>query len=164
MVPTPITALCCKGDETQRERQRVLYSQNAGNGLYPRLIVDFTVSNDTTPPYASVNGLPVYSKNPFVVAGPVTTMKAAIPMRPALLTIKCSTMSVVEAGLNGLTRRQTHRPNSVVAPTTRHTNSACALLTVPVMSSHGQYPSHPDKVDTVPPNVTMNSLPEYTFR
>lgn len=50
------------------ERQRLYYSKDAGNGLYPRLIVDYTVPPpDTTPPSASVSPLPSWSLSSFTV-------------------------------------------------------------------------------------------------
>lgn len=54
-------------DERVQERQRIYYSREAGNGLHPRLIVDYTYSTDTTPPTASVNPLPQWSQGSFTV-------------------------------------------------------------------------------------------------
>ena len=56
------------GDEGVQERQRYFYSLNANNGLYPRLVVDYTEYNDTTPPVASVNSLPQWSPSTFTVS------------------------------------------------------------------------------------------------
>ena len=55
-------------DERVQERQRKYWSLNANNGLYPRLIVDYTVSTDTTPPTASINSLPQWSQSSFTVS------------------------------------------------------------------------------------------------
>lgn len=58
------------GDERPEvERQRYYYSKEAGNNLYPRLIVDFTIPPpDNTPPFASVNPLPTWSRDTFQVS------------------------------------------------------------------------------------------------
>jgi hypothetical protein len=55
------------GDERVQERQRSFYTINANNGLYPRLVVDYTLSQDTTPPVASVKPLPTWSPHRFYV-------------------------------------------------------------------------------------------------
>lgn len=55
------------GDETVQERQRIFYALNAANDFYPRIVVDYSVSVDTTPPYATVNPLPTYVNDQFDV-------------------------------------------------------------------------------------------------
>ena len=65
----PNHGLFIQGDETQAlGRQRFFYSINAQNGLYPRLVVDYTLSTDTTPPVATVNPLPAWSPSSFTVS------------------------------------------------------------------------------------------------
>lgn len=55
------------GDEAIQNRLRSYFTKDAGNGLYSRLIVDYTVSKDTTPPVANVLPLPKWSPANFVV-------------------------------------------------------------------------------------------------
>jgi hypothetical protein len=55
------------GDERVQERQRIFYSLNANNGLYPRLVVDYTVNTDPTPPNAWVKPLRAWSQETFTV-------------------------------------------------------------------------------------------------
>lgn len=55
------------GDEAVQNRLRSYFTKDAGNGLYSRLIVDYTVSQDTTPPVANVKPLPQWSPGSFVV-------------------------------------------------------------------------------------------------
>jgi hypothetical protein len=55
------------GDEQKLERQRFYHTLNANNGLYPRLVVDYTLSTDTTPPVASIKPLPTWSPQRFFV-------------------------------------------------------------------------------------------------
>ena len=65
----PNYGLFVQGDETPSlGRQRFFYSLNAQNGLYPRLVVDYTLSTDTTPPVATVNALPAWSPTSFTVS------------------------------------------------------------------------------------------------
>ena len=65
----PNHGLFVQGDETPSlGRQRFFYSLNAQNGLYPRLIVDYSVSTDTTPPVVTVNALPAWSPSSFTVS------------------------------------------------------------------------------------------------
>lgn len=65
---TPNNGIIVIGDEHVQERQRIFYSLNANNGLYPRLVVDYTLSTDTTPPVAWVNSLPSWSTSTFPVS------------------------------------------------------------------------------------------------
>ncbi|MCB0122367.1 MAG: fibronectin type III domain-containing protein [Caldilineaceae bacterium] len=55
------------GDETVQERQRVFYALNAANDFYPRIVVDYSVSIDATPPDATVNPLPTFVNDQFDV-------------------------------------------------------------------------------------------------
>jgi hypothetical protein len=56
------------GDERVQERQRIFDSLNANNGRYPRLVVDYSLSGDTTPPTAWIDALPERSQSSFVVS------------------------------------------------------------------------------------------------
>lgn len=65
----PNNGLTAIADERPEvERQRYYYSKDAGNGLYPRLVVDYTIPPpDSTPPTASVNPLPSWTPSTFIV-------------------------------------------------------------------------------------------------
>ncbi len=54
-------------DERVQERQRKYWSLNANNGLYPRLVVDYTMTVDTTPPTVTISALPQWSPASFMV-------------------------------------------------------------------------------------------------
>jgi len=54
-------------NEDAVERERIFYSRDAGNGLYPRLIIDYSVRQDTEPPIVSVKSLPAWSPQRFTV-------------------------------------------------------------------------------------------------
>lgn len=55
------------GDETPRDRERIFFSLNANNGLFPRLTVDYSIIQDNIPPNATVEALPRYSTSVFEV-------------------------------------------------------------------------------------------------
>jgi hypothetical protein len=57
---TPNYGVIIIGDERVQERERIFYSLNAGNEMYPRLVIDFTVNVDTTAPIVTVDHLPQY--------------------------------------------------------------------------------------------------------
>jgi hypothetical protein len=65
----PNYGVMLQGDETPgQERQRVFYSLNASNSLYPRLRVRYDLSVDTEPPQVSVAPLPAWSRERFMVS------------------------------------------------------------------------------------------------
>ena len=56
------------GDETIQERERAFYSRETTTDLHPLLFVDYTTTDDTTPPDTSVDPLPAYSERHFTVS------------------------------------------------------------------------------------------------
>jgi hypothetical protein len=56
------------GDERVQQRERMFYSREMGNGLHPRLVVDYTDFNDHEPPIVTVDPLPVYVWRGFTVS------------------------------------------------------------------------------------------------
>lgn len=54
-------------NETPAERERIFYSREAGNSLYPRIIIDYTERVDNEPPEVSVKPLPEWSPQRFTV-------------------------------------------------------------------------------------------------
>lgn len=55
-----------QGDETPQQRERIFNSLDAGNGLFPRIIVTYQI--DTTPPTSSMSALPQWSRATFNVS------------------------------------------------------------------------------------------------
>lgn len=55
------------GDEMIQQRERAFYSRETVTDFYPQLIVEYTVSDDTTPPEVAVNELPDYVGRSFIV-------------------------------------------------------------------------------------------------
>ncbi|MAT99610.1 MAG: hypothetical protein CL608_20910 [Anaerolineaceae bacterium] len=56
------------GDETVQQRERAFYSRETATELYPLLFVNYTTTDDATPPDTSVDDLPAYSKRNFTVS------------------------------------------------------------------------------------------------
>lgn len=146
------------GDERVQERQRYFYSLNANNGLYPRLVVDYTVSTDKTPPTASVDPLPQWSQASFVVSwsgsdNPGGTGIAYYDVQynenggswiDGLR--RTTTKSILfTIGVNGVTYQ--FRARAVDKADNRQAWTAAQAQTT---------------VDTIPPTATIDPLPEYT--
>jgi hypothetical protein len=56
-----------EGDENVQQRERAFYSRETTTALYPRLVVSYTVVNDTQAPQVTVDPLPAYSPREFTV-------------------------------------------------------------------------------------------------
>ncbi len=55
-------------NETPAQHERVFRSKEVGDGNFPRMIVNYDISTDVTPPTSSVNPLPTFSMDSFVVS------------------------------------------------------------------------------------------------
>lgn len=64
----PNNGIVIIGDERMQERERIFYSLNGSNTLFPRLVVDYTVSTDREPPNVTVEPLPPFSPSNFTVS------------------------------------------------------------------------------------------------
>lgn len=56
------------GDEAVQQRERAFHSRETTTGFYPRLVVDYSISDDTQPPITTMNPLPEYSRRNFTVS------------------------------------------------------------------------------------------------
>lgn len=56
------------GDETIQQRERAFYSRETVSDFFPQLIVEYIVSDDTTPPESAVDPLPDYVGRSFIVS------------------------------------------------------------------------------------------------
>lgn len=56
------------GDEAIQQRERAFYSRETTTELYPILFVDYTTTDDVTPPDTSVDSLPAFSERNFNVS------------------------------------------------------------------------------------------------
>jgi hypothetical protein len=153
-----------QGDETQRERQRSFYTLNANNGLYPRLIVSYTISNDNTPPVAQVNGLPRYSASPFTVSWTGNDNESTDPNATGIAYYR------VQYNANGgswvdwiANTTNTSAEFGSGANGQTYQFRVTAVDKAGNAQSWNNTPITQTTVDTVAPNITMNSLPEYTY-
>lgn len=55
-------------NETPVQHERVFRTKEVADGNFPRMIVNYDISTDTTPPVASVQPLPTFSTDSFIVA------------------------------------------------------------------------------------------------
>lgn len=154
----PNYGLIVIGDEHVQERQRVFYSMNANNDRYPRLVVEYVVSTDTTAPTASVDPLPAWSPSTFPVSwGGSDTGGSGIAYFDVQFSANSSpwenwqvhttaTSAQFVGGGNGIFYR--FRARAV-----DHAGNV-----QPFDSSQAQ-----TKVDALPPYVSVDPLPDYTF-
>lgn len=56
------------GDEDIQERERTFYSRETPTDYFPRLVIEYTVSDDSQPPIVTVDDLPSYSRRSFTVS------------------------------------------------------------------------------------------------
>lgn len=146
------------GDERVQERQRFFYSLNANNGLYPRLVVDYTVSTDSTPPTASVNPLPQWSPASFTVSWSGSD-------NPGGTGIAYYDVQYNENGgswIDGLRRTTT---TSVLF--TNGANGVTYQFRARAVDKANNYQAWTaaqaqTTVDTIPPTAAVDPLPEYT--
>jgi hypothetical protein len=64
----PNYGLVIVGDETVQQRERAFYSRETLTELWPRLLIDYTVTGDDEPPIVTVDPLPDYSRRTFTVS------------------------------------------------------------------------------------------------
>jgi hypothetical protein len=64
----PNYGLIIIGDETVQQRERAFYSRETASDFWPRLIIDYTVTDDDQPPVVTVDPLPDYSRRTFTVS------------------------------------------------------------------------------------------------
>jgi hypothetical protein len=64
----PNYGLVIVGDETVQQRERAFYARETQTELWPRLVIDYTVTGDDEPPVVTVDPLPDYSRRTFTVS------------------------------------------------------------------------------------------------
>jgi hypothetical protein len=146
-------------DERVQERQRIFYSKEAGNGLHPRLIVDYTYSPDTTPPTASVNPLPQWSQDAFNVTWDGSDNPGGSGI--AYFDVQYNTNA-------GTWLNWKMHTTSKSAEFRGGANGVLYQFRARAVDNAGNVQSWSGSqaqttVDTVPPSVTVEALPQYTF-
>jgi hypothetical protein len=160
----PNYGLIVTGDEIpSNNRMRIYASREQGGGLSPYIVVDFTTVCDTIAPNASVNGLPAFSPGEFLVSWSGTDSAPS----------GCSPSGIasydVDYRINGGSwqrwKNQTQSTSNhfknwanngdLVEFRGRATDNAGNV------QSMGN-PQTSTRIDTQPPSVTVNPLPETT--
>lgn len=149
--------LLFQGDERDWERQRWFYSRNANNAYYPRLVVDYTVQNDTTPPTASVNALPAWSRAQFTVSwsGSDNPGGSGIDYYDVQYNVNGG------AWTDGLMRTQ---QTSAQVPGQNGVRYGFRARAVDRAGNQQAWTGEQawTQVDTIPPTVSVDGLPQYT--
>lgn len=144
--------------ETPQQRERVFYASNGPNGTYPRLIVTYDVVIDTTPPVTTMNPLPATSPASFKVKWSAVDNEGGTGVKNYDVQYRTQGGNWVN-WLNGTTQTEADfsggANNVVYEFRARATDNA---------GNVGNYSSSVStRVDSVPPNATMNALPQYTY-
>lgn len=146
------------GDETPQQRERVFTTLNANNGLYPRLIITYNVINDTTPPNASVEALPQFSPRPFTVRWSGTDDLSGIKWYDVEYRINGGSWIIWRAQVTTTSATfDLGNNNDLIEFRARAVDNA---------NNTQPWPNNPQAattLDTVPPNASMNPLPQFTF-
>ncbi|MGD8464789.1 MAG: DNRLRE domain-containing protein [Anaerolineae bacterium] len=146
------------GDENVQERQRTFYSLNANNGNYPRLVVEYTLFVDTTPPVATVNPLPTWSPTTFTVTwGGYDPGGSGIAYYDIQYSINYGPWMNWKEHQTGTEAAFTGGINGSV-----YQFRARAVDKVGNVQPWGAAQAQ-TRVDTIPPVATVNPLPDYTL-
>lgn len=146
------------GDETPRQRERVYTTLNANNGAYPRLLVTYTVVNDTTPPVASVEALPQFSRKPFTVRWSGTDDLSGIAWYDVEYRINRGNWIIWRAQVTTTSASfDLGNNNDLIEFRARAVDNAGNT------QAWSSNPQAATTLDTVPPNASMNALPQFTF-
>lgn len=137
-------------------RERVFTSLNGASGQFPRLIVTYTT--DVTPPTATMNSLPAVSPASFTVRWSGTDNQGGSGIRNYDVQFRIN-----GGGWNNWLTATTLTQNQF----TNAANGALYEFRVRATDNAGNVGAWSNPVstraDTVPPNATMNPLPQFTF-
>jgi hypothetical protein len=157
----PNHGIMIQGDERPQQRERIFTALNANNGLHARLIVTYDVITDTTPPTSNVEQLPQWSAGTFTVRWNGTDGPT-----PGASGIRHFD---VQSRVNGGAWENWQTATTSTSATFTGTNGMFyefRVRAVDVANNVEAFHPSPDAgttVDTVPPNATMNPLPQFTF-
>jgi hypothetical protein len=147
------------GDETPQDRERIFHSLNANNGLFPRLVVDYSVVADNVAPVATVEALPRFVPSVFRVRWSGTdTGGSGLAYYDVRYRVQggswvdwqfhtTATAADFQGGANGTTYEFVARAVDNAGNQQPWSNTPQAFTTV----------------DSQVPNVAVNPLPQFTY-
>lgn len=147
------------GDEAPQDRERIFFALNANNGLFPRLVVDYSVVVDNIAPTAAVQALSRFSSSVFQVKWSGTDQGGSgIAYYDVRYRVQggswvdwqfhtTATSADFQGGANGTTYEFVVRAVDNAGNQQPWSNVAQASTTV----------------DSQVPNVSINPLPQYTY-
>lgn len=156
----PNFGIMLQGDETPQQRERIFTAVNANNGLHPRLIVTYQVNVDTTPPTATVNALPAWSPGTFTVTwtGQDNPGGTGIQSYDIQARTNGGPWQDWQMNTTATSAQFTGQNGSLYEFRARARDRA----TPPNVGAYPTSPQANTRVDTVPPVVTVNPLPQFT--
>lgn len=155
----PNFGIMIQGDETPQQRERIFTTINAGNGLHPRLIVTYDVIVDTTPPTSNVTQLPQWSPDTFTVAWTGQDNLGGSGIRHYDVQFRAN---------GGAWQNWQTATTQTSASFTGNNGTFYEFRARAVDNANNveAFPTTPDAnttVDGLPPNVSVNPLPQFTF-
>lgn len=144
--------------------ERVFYAREAANGLYARLMVDWTVAVDTTPPQSTITQLPQFSPSNFTVSWSGTDFGS-----PASGIAYWD----VDFSTNGVNWAQWIRGTTSQSANWQGASDGVQYFfrvravdnagNVESFSRNTSQQQTSTTADTVPPTVSLQNLPQYTY-
>ncbi len=154
----PNNGILIQGDETPQHRERVFSTLNAGNNLHPRIVVTYSIG-DNTPPTSSIRALPQWSLGTFLVEWDGSDNPGGSGVRHFDVQFR-----VNNGNWQNWIMATTGRSASF---TGQHGNRYdFRVRAVDFANNFQNFPNNPNTsttVDTVMPTSGMNPLPQFTF-
>lgn len=148
-----------QGDETPQQRERIFTAINANNGLHPRLVITYDIVVDTTPPTSNITQLPQWSPATFTVRWTGTDNPGGSGIRHFDVQFRTN---------NGPWQNWQTATTATSATFTGQNGNfyEFRVRAVDIANNVEAFQPTPDAattVDTLPPNATVNPLPQFTF-
>ena len=148
-----------QGDETPQQRERVFTAINANNGLHPRLIVNYEVTVDTTPPTSSMTALPQWSPGTFTVNWTGSDNPGGTGIRHYDVQFRSN---------GGAWQNWQTATTATSATFTGQNNNLYEfrVRAVDMANNVEAFPTNPEattRVDALAPSASMSALPPLTF-
>lgn len=155
----PNHGMMIQGDERPQQRERIFTAIDAQNQLHPRIIVTYQVIVDTTPPTSNVTQLPQWSPGTFTVRWTGQDNPGGSGIRHYDIQFRAN---------GGAWQNWQTATTQTSASFTGNNGTYYEFRARAVDNANNveAFPTSPDAgttVDTLPPNATINPLPQYTF-